>query len=47
VRRSPERLTYYVADPAPLAAPEGLTPDPQPIPLGELGEIWVFRKTGG
>jgi len=26
---------------------EGLTPDPQPIPFGEVGEIWVFRKTGG
>ena len=46
VRRSPERLTYYIADPTPLAAAEGLTPDPTRIPFGEVGEIWVFRKTG-
>jgi SAM-dependent methyltransferase len=46
VRRSPERLTYYVADPEPLAAAAGLTRDRAPIPLGGVGEIWVFRKAG-
>lgn len=44
-RRSLERLTYYITDPVPLAAAEGLTPDPAPIAFGEVGEIWVFRKT--
>jgi len=47
LRRSDERLTFYITDPTPLAAAEGLTPDPKPIPFGEVGEIWVFRKTGG
>ena len=47
LRRSPERLTYYIADPVPLAAAEGLTPDPTRIVFDEVGEIWVFRKTGG
>jgi len=44
LRRSSERLTYYHAEPAPLAAPEGLTPDRAPIPLGGVGEIHVFIK---
>lgn len=44
VRRSPERFAYYLADPTPLAAPAGLVPDRAPIPLGGVGEIWVFRK---
>ncbi len=44
VRRSPERLTYYVTDPEPLAAGAGLVKDREPIPLGGVGEIWVFRK---
>lgn len=42
--RSPERLTFYMADPRPLAAVAGLVPDRPPIPLGEVGDIWVFRK---
>jgi hypothetical protein len=44
IRRSLERLTYYHADPVPLAAPAGLTPDRAPIPLGGVGEIVVFEK---
>lgn len=44
LRRSPERLTYYMTDPAPLAASAGLTPDREPIPLGGVGEIHVFVK---
>jgi SAM-dependent methyltransferase len=43
-RRSPERLVYYMADPAPLAAAAGLVIDRPPLPLGGVGEIWVFRK---
>jgi SAM-dependent methyltransferase len=43
LRRSAERLTYYVADPLPFAAAAGLTPDRPPIPLGGAGEIFVFR----
>jgi SAM-dependent methyltransferase len=44
LRRSPERLTYYLTDPEPLAATAGLLRDRDPIPLGGVGEIWVFRK---
>jgi SAM-dependent methyltransferase len=44
VQRSPERLTYYMADPAPLAAGAGLVLDRDPIPLGEVGDVWVFRR---
>jgi SAM-dependent methyltransferase len=44
VRRSAERLTYYLTDPEPLAADAGLVRDRDPIPLGGVGEIWVFRK---
>jgi SAM-dependent methyltransferase len=44
LRQSSERLTYYHTDPAPLAAPEGLTPDREPIPLGGVGEVHVFLK---
>lgn len=44
VRRAPERLTYYVTDPEPLAAAAGLVRERDPIPLGGVGEIWVFRK---
>ena len=46
LRRSHERLTYYLTDPAPFAAAEGLAPDRPPVPFGEVGEIWVFRKAG-
>jgi len=44
VERSPERLTYYMADPEPLAAAAGLVPDRSPIELGGVGDIFVFRK---
>lgn len=44
LRRSPERLTYYYTDPLPLAAAARLEPDCAPIPLGGVGQIWVFRK---
>lgn len=44
VRRSAERLTYYLADPEPLAASAGLLQDRAPVPLGGVGEIRVFRK---
>jgi len=44
LRASPERLTYYMTDPAPLAAAAGLTADREPIPLGGVGEIHVFLK---
>jgi SAM-dependent methyltransferase len=45
LRRSPERLTYYWTPPEPLAQAVGLALDRPPIPLGGVGEIWVFRKT--
>lgn len=44
VQRSPERLTYWMADPEPLAATAGLTPDRPPQDLGGIGDVWVFRK---
>ncbi len=44
LRRSYERLTYYLTDPEPLAAGAGLVRHQDPIPLGGIGEIWVFRK---
>lgn len=44
VERSPERLTYYVTDPTPLAAAAGLIPDRPPIEVGGVGDIWVFRR---
>ena len=44
LRRSPERLTYYWADPRPLAQAAGLALDRDPVPLGGVGEVWVFRK---
>lgn len=43
VQRSPERLTYWMADPEPLAAAAGLRLDRPPQPLGP-GDLWVFRK---
>lgn len=44
LRRSAERLTYYMADPAPFAAAGGLARDRPPIALGGVGEIHLFRK---
>lgn len=44
VQRSPERLTYYMNDPVPLAESAGLVLDCEPIALGEVGDVWVFRK---
>lgn len=44
LRRSPERLTYYIADPTPFAAAAGLAPAEPPAPLGDVGEIWTFRR---
>ncbi|MDB5447269.1 MAG: hypothetical protein JWQ97_2586 [Phenylobacterium sp.] len=44
LRRSPERLTYYVADPRPFAEAAGLTLDRPPERLGGVGDVWVFRK---
>lgn len=44
VRRSPERLTYFMADPAPYATAAGLQRTTAPIGLGEVGDIWVYGK---
>lgn len=44
VQRSPERLTYYMTDPTPFAEGAGLAADRAPINLGDVGDIWVFRK---
>jgi len=44
LRTSLERLTYYHADPLPLAAAEGLAADRDPIPLGGIGDVYVFRR---
>lgn len=44
LRRSAERLTYYHTDPVPLAASAGLILEREPIPLGGVGEIYVFIK---
>ena len=44
LRRSAERLAYYMADPTPFAAASGLSLDRPPADLGGVGEIWVFRK---
>lgn len=44
-RRSPERLTFYMADPTPLAAAAGMALDRPPIEMGGVGDIWVFRKS--
>lgn len=45
VQRSPERLTYYMTDPLPLASTAGLALDRDPVELGGVGDVWVFRKT--
>lgn len=44
LRRSPERLTYWMTDPTPLAATAGLEPDGPPRALGDVGDVWIFRK---
>lgn len=44
VRRSAERLAYFMTDPEPVAAGAGLVLDRPPVPLGEVGDVWVFRK---
>lgn len=44
LRRSLERQVFYYTDPAPLAAGERLTPDRDPIPLGDVGDVHVFLK---
>ena len=44
LRRSPERQTMYMADPVPLATGSGLVLDRDPVPLGDVGDIWIFRK---
>jgi len=43
VRRSADRLTYYVADPEPFARAAGLVPDRAPIDHGGVGRIHLFR----
>lgn len=45
LQRSPERLTFWMADPQPHAMAAGLTLDRPPVPLGEVGDVWVFRKS--
>jgi SAM-dependent methyltransferase len=47
VRRSPERLRFYIADPRPFAEAAGVVLDRQPEQLGKAGQMWVFRKPGG
>jgi len=44
LRRSSERLAYYMADPGPPAAAAGLIAEGEPIAVGGVGDIWVFRK---
>jgi len=44
LRQSPERLTYYVADPAPFASAAGLRLDRPPQRLGQVGDIFVYRR---
>ena len=47
LERSSERLTYYVADPEPFAAAAGLAIAEAPTPLGDVGDVWVFRDAFG
>jgi hypothetical protein len=44
VRRTSERLAYFMTDPAPFARAAGFAPDCEPLPLGGVGEIFVYRK---
>lgn len=43
--RSFERQTFYAGDPKPFAADAGLTLDREPIRLGDVGDVFVFRRT--
>ncbi|MDZ4370642.1 MAG: class I SAM-dependent methyltransferase [Phenylobacterium sp.] len=45
VARSPERLTYWTADPAPFAITAGFEVDRAAVPLGGVGDIWIFRRS--
>lgn len=42
LQRSPERLTYWMSDPAPFAQAAGLALDRPPVELGGVGHVWVF-----
>jgi SAM-dependent methyltransferase len=44
-RSSLERLTFFAGDPTPFAEAAGFVRDREPIPLGDPGEIHVFRKS--
>lgn len=44
VSRSAERLALFMTDPEPFAAGAGLVLDRAPIAMGEIGDIWIFRK---
>jgi hypothetical protein len=44
VQKSPERLTYYMTDPTAFAEAAGLALDREPINVGDVGDVWVFRK---
>ncbi|RAK56931.1 class I SAM-dependent methyltransferase [Phenylobacterium deserti] len=44
VRRSAERLTYYVADPVPFAEQAGFVLDRPPIDHGAVGKIFIFKR---
>jgi SAM-dependent methyltransferase len=44
LRRSPERLTLYMADPVAPAEAAGFVLAGPPQRLGAVGDIWVFRK---
>lgn len=43
-RTSAERLVFYMTDPLPFAAKAGLAADRAPIPMGDGGAIYIFRK---
>jgi hypothetical protein len=47
LERSSERLTYYMADPQPFATAAGLAMAEAPTPLGEVGDVWVYRDAFG
>jgi len=44
LRRSAERLAYYMADPVAPAQAAGLILDREPVSVGGVGDIWVFRR---